>query len=888
MDDSDEEYAYGSTDDEEQPDASMREHGSGSDDDESSDGGFDPGAEVIISSKKVPYKVLTMNALKARQVEAVAQANDILSIPDEDASRVLRKFKWDVNRVHEEWFSDMDAVRKAVGVQDPAPESTSAEERCSICFESFPPSTMRCSPCSHYFCTTCWGGYIGNAIGSGPAVLDLRCPLPTCKAAVPTALVSAVVQPAELAKYETFALRSFVDDNKRMSWCTGKGCDNAVECMVDRAADEPLDVVCTCSTAFCFNCKEEAHSFVLSIPVARGANWFLAGGGRRMDEEEATAAAAERIAAAAEDGTSLPVRLATDVVRFLYGGTGRREQADGGVVSASLLNAKPAVGGIGVEARGGGVLRVLFTVASDAVADTVVRWRHELRRCVDSTAVFDVLSDREEAQDQALWPAFLAAKVAGKRAQFHRARLVVDGERGLLPVACEVVRRWITKNSAESENLNWILANTKPCPKCYRPIEKNQGCMHMTCSQCTFEFCWLCHGDWKEHGERTGGFYACNRYEVAKKKGELDEESKRRENAKHSLERYMHFFERWDAHHKARDTAKVSAAEVSSKWLDKLSDLTKTPTSQLKFIMDAWAQIIECRRVLSWTYTFGYYQYMEEGEAVDAPGTSAPEPAIPKGRGGTAAAAAAAKAAKEAAAKPAPASTTVQGRQREFFEFLQGDAERSLERLHEEAESKFKEMVDTGTDNFQNFRKNLIGLTDVTHSFFEKLVFQLERGFDSMQEEYATQLASQTSDGAGGSGGASGGGGAAGGSGGAGAGRSGGAEAAATAAAAAAAAAADEGTQARRTSKRGRRGTNAAAAGSGSAGSGDADMGDAPTAAHAGTATAGTAAPAAGAAFDPETVELLRHTGLWTCAHCTFNNEVGAETCEMCDQPPPT
>ncbi|KAG1674411.1 hypothetical protein FOA52_012938 [Chlamydomonas sp. UWO 241] len=117
--------------------------------------------------------------------------------------------------------------------------------------------------------------------------------------------------------------------------------------------------------------------FVLSIPVARGANWFLAGGGRRMDEEEATAAAAERIAAAAEDGTSLPVRLATDVVRFLYGGTGRREPAD----------------------------------------------------------IFDVLSDREEAQHQALWPAFLAAKVAGKRAQFHRARLVVDGERVPAP-AC--------------------------------------------------------------------------------------------------------------------------------------------------------------------------------------------------------------------------------------------------------------------------------------------------------------------------------------------------------------------------------------------------------------------------------------------------------------------
>ncbi|KAG1658589.1 hypothetical protein FOA52_016201 [Chlamydomonas sp. UWO 241] len=159
------------------------------------------------------------------------------------------------------------------------------------------------------------------------------------------------------------------------------------------------------------------RSFVLSIPVARGANWFLAGGGRRMDEEEATAAAAERIAAAAEDGTSLPVRLATDVVRFLYGGTGRREPADGGVVSASLLNAKPAVGGIGVEPRGGGVLRVLFTVASDAVANTVVCWRHELRRCVDSTAVFNVLSDCEEAQHQALWPAFLLPSCCGCSSQ---------------------------------------------------------------------------------------------------------------------------------------------------------------------------------------------------------------------------------------------------------------------------------------------------------------------------------------------------------------------------------------------------------------------------------------------------------------------------------------
>jgi ariadne-1 len=60
------------------------------------------------------------------------------------------------------------------------------------------------------------------------------------------------------------------------------------------------------------------------------------------------------------------------------------------------------------------------------------------------------------------------------------------------PLSCDTVRAWLLKNSAESENMNWILAHTKPCPKCGRPIEKNMGCMHMTCqAPCKYEFCWL-------------------------------------------------------------------------------------------------------------------------------------------------------------------------------------------------------------------------------------------------------------------------------------------------------------------------------------------------------------------------------------------------------------
>lgn len=52
-----------------------------------------------------------------------------------------------------------------------------------------------------------------------------------------------------------------------------------------------------------------------------------------------------------------------------------------------------------------------------------------------------------------------------------------------------------------------------------------------------------------------------------------------------------------------------SAAHEGLSTLEKLSELTATPTSQLKFIFDAWQQVIECRRIIKWTYAYGFYKF---------------------------------------------------------------------------------------------------------------------------------------------------------------------------------------------------------------------------------------------------------------------------------------
>ena len=52
---------------------------------------------------------------------------------------------------------------------------------------------------------------------------------------------------------------------------------------------------------------------------------------------------------------------------------------------------------------------------------------------------------------------------------------LVCGEEPHSPSSCKHLELWNEKCRNESETANWILANTKSCPKCHSRIEKNQG-----------------------------------------------------------------------------------------------------------------------------------------------------------------------------------------------------------------------------------------------------------------------------------------------------------------------------------------------------------------------------------------------------------------------------
>lgn len=174
------------------------------------------------------------------------------------------------------------------------------------------------------------------------------------------------------------------------------------------------------------------------------------------------------------------------------------------------------------------------------------------------------------------------------------------------PADCEAVRAWTEKSNDSDLSQMWIKANTKNCPKCGLTIVKDAGCQHMGCSRCKHQFCWLCSRPYSEHSEATGGFYACHKFEERiKAEGKTDAE-KEALRAQRNLRNYNMAVERHLSHKQERESARTDLLELVNNHMEKL---TKHGYSVGSFLTDAVATVVQCRRVLSWSYVYKFYKF---------------------------------------------------------------------------------------------------------------------------------------------------------------------------------------------------------------------------------------------------------------------------------------
>jgi ariadne-1 len=159
------------------------------------------------------------------------------------------------------------------------------------------------------------------------------------------------------------------------------------------------------------------------------------------------------------------------------------------------------------------------------------------------------------------------------------------------PINCTRLEKWIKKCREDNESEDWISKNSKKCPRCKAPIQKNGGCNHMTCRTpgCRYEFCWLCMGPWARG-------HACNRPDVDPKDTQTGAD----------LKVYLHYFGRFMNHKNSLKLEQQLKDHVEEK-REYMKDIYECTNGDVKFLDTSILTLAECRRALMYTYAFAFF-----------------------------------------------------------------------------------------------------------------------------------------------------------------------------------------------------------------------------------------------------------------------------------------
>ncbi|KAF0308204.1 Ankyrin repeat and IBR domain-containing protein 1 [Amphibalanus amphitrite] len=197
------------------------------------------------------------------------------------------------------------------------------------------------------------------------------------------------------------------------------------------------------------------------------------------------------------------------------------------------------------------------------------------------------------------------------------------------PVDCERWAQWQRKvaevrpeqlrstwvETEEAANSLWLVTNSKPCPNCRSPIQKNEGCNHMRCSKCKHDFCWMCLEGWKKHSSATGGYFRCNKLDSQTKVDERHDakmaEAQMRNKQMQELARFVQLYEK----HRLHWDRRLAERPLLGSAAEKMKTLANSSTAAqkgielegLRFVDQSLRELQKARLLLSGSYVYAYF-----------------------------------------------------------------------------------------------------------------------------------------------------------------------------------------------------------------------------------------------------------------------------------------
>ncbi|PMD43841.1 hypothetical protein L207DRAFT_266620 [Hyaloscypha variabilis F] len=339
---------------------------------------------------------------------------------------------------------------------NPTEVSRSSPGSCIICTEDFTgdvwPPALISMHCLHppSVCCVCLEKYIKNELDS-KIWNQIKCP--ECPIQLVYEDIKRLADEETFSRYDVLSFRSAMGTDKNFVWC--QNCDFGQ--LHASGASQPIIRCLKCGHRSCFQHSVAWHDRLTCDEYDE----MLAdpdGFQSAIDKEEAAAAGAAMARKLLEEEDALFARELENRDRRMEEERQRQRHEE---------ERKRAQAAQQVEAQ---------RIREEQERAKRRREQEERER------IQQELERRQYEEEQRRVRAAQQAQAERDRVNQERARQ----------------REEIKKRAREDKlSVAKVHATTKQCPGCRWPIEKNDGCSHMTCIKCQAEFCWSCLSDYK-------------------------------------------------------------------------------------------------------------------------------------------------------------------------------------------------------------------------------------------------------------------------------------------------------------------------------------------------------------------------------------------------------
>lgn len=181
------------------------------------------------------------------------------------------------------------------------------------------------------------------------------------------------------------------------------------------------------------------------------------------------------------------------------------------------------------------------------------------------------------------------------------------------PCTCATVRMWTEKNKDTNADAQWMLQNTRACPKCKKRVAQDGGCLKMICDRCHTDFCFKC-GTTPYHGKNAdGGYFKCKVIERKLQRQTSVEAANDRVKWKQSVraEEYNNAFSKFLTYQSVAKNAKSELAKHVKRTKTRIQNSEKIPdtVADMRYLSDAVEEVYLGSLANAWTWVYRYFEY---------------------------------------------------------------------------------------------------------------------------------------------------------------------------------------------------------------------------------------------------------------------------------------